>query len=613
MKILQKFRNALSASSKRKNSTAAEQAAHALQPIDLFDRGWYEKQATDLQGLDDPLAHYLEKGGFEGLKPCALFDSQWYLEHYPDVLASGMNPLLHYTSFGASEQRSPCALFDAQWYSLQYPDLIAAKVNLLNHFIKFGSAEGRNPNAYFDTAWYLQRYKAARESALNPLVHYMLEGEPLGYHPSERFDPTWYKLSNPDLPPHLESSLQHFLDYGLTEGRRPIQGPGDFCDERTLRKHLSEVPPTKDGEASTACLPLTSVPELICEAPATGSMILQETQQSAEGVDDIKRYPGLPYVAQLRDVLIIGGVRYMISNNHIVHDEMYAYRDEPAAAVKYYGARLLRDHSAYLQFKLRPAAWIDDGIHVMHEYSNNYFHFVAETFPRLVLAEEANIDRKIPFIFEGNLHPNMLDLIRMVNTSNRPTTFIESGTLYHAKNLYFPSDITSVVDAYYGGPVSRQSFLDIPRIREAVDRCKACFPHSDNVRKRRIYAGRGGKTRVLKNQAEIEARLAGLGFEIIRTEDLNIETQISIFREAEIIIAPTGAQLTNLVWCDEDTKVIVLASDHPSHQLYLWEVLGRVSKADVKIVQGPRAYKIDGKYGVHDDYSIDIEAILAHL
>ena len=27
----------------------------------------------------------------------------------------------------------------------------------------------------------------------------------------------------------------------------------------------------------------------------------------------------------------------------------------------------------------------------MHEYSNNYFHFVAETLPRLVLADEAGL------------------------------------------------------------------------------------------------------------------------------------------------------------------------------------------------------------------------------
>jgi len=182
--------------------------------------------------------------------------------------------------------------------------------------------------------------------------------------------------------------------------------------------------------------------------------------------------------------------------------------------------------------------------------------------------------------------------------------------MYRVGSFYIPSDVTSVVDSYAAGEVGRLSCLDVPRIRTAVARCKERFPIIGPVRKRKIYAGRSGGLRQLTNQQELEAALAARGFEIIRTDGLDIQTQIAIFRDAEIIVAPTGAQLTNVVWVAPATQVIVLASDHPSHQLYLWELLGRVAQAQVTCVAGPRAYVRTDKYDVHDDYSINVQDVL---
>ena len=45
---------------------------------------------------------------------------------------------------------------------------------------------------------------------------------------------------------------------------------------------------------------------------------------------------------------------------------------------------------------------IATGINLMHEYSNNYFHFVAETLPRLVLADEAGLPDDLPSWWNGS-------------------------------------------------------------------------------------------------------------------------------------------------------------------------------------------------------------------
>ena len=51
----------------------------------------------------------------------------------------------------------------------------------------------------------------------------------------------------------------------------------------------------------------------------------------------------------------------------------------------------------------------------MHEYNANYFHFIVETIPRILMIEESNIPLDIPFIFEADLHPNIITLINILN------------------------------------------------------------------------------------------------------------------------------------------------------------------------------------------------------
>lgn len=78
-----------------------------------------------------------------------LFDSQWYLDTYPDVKAKGMDPIEHYLRHGAREGRFPSRLFDSGWYLNQYQDVAASGQNPLVHYLRFGVREERDPNPLF--------------------------------------------------------------------------------------------------------------------------------------------------------------------------------------------------------------------------------------------------------------------------------------------------------------------------------------------------------------------------------------------------------------------------------------------------------------------------------
>ncbi len=77
------------------------------------------------------------------VRSCPLFDSNWYLQSYPDVEQSGADPIEHYIKYGAKEGRAPGPDFDGNWYLSHYPDVAGSGINPLVHYIKFGQLEGR--------------------------------------------------------------------------------------------------------------------------------------------------------------------------------------------------------------------------------------------------------------------------------------------------------------------------------------------------------------------------------------------------------------------------------------------------------------------------------------
>ena len=72
-----------------------------------------------------------------------LFDEDWYISQYADVVQVGMDPIEHYARIGSSLLRSPHPLFDAHWYATHHADVAEAGWDPLIHFSSHGRYEGR--------------------------------------------------------------------------------------------------------------------------------------------------------------------------------------------------------------------------------------------------------------------------------------------------------------------------------------------------------------------------------------------------------------------------------------------------------------------------------------
>ena len=208
-----------------------------------FDTAFYRQQNADVAASGvNPLLHYLLDGFREGREPGPKFSGRLYLEQNPDVAASGMNPLAHFLKFGRldgrvapidlsckgaiGQQLLESGLFDSNFYLIHYPDVAETGIDPLSHYLSHGVVEGRMPNLYFDTTFYLQQNADVAASGVNPLLHYLLEGFREGREPSPKFSGRLYLEQNPDVAATGMNPLAHFLRFGRAEGRRaPVIWP----------------------------------------------------------------------------------------------------------------------------------------------------------------------------------------------------------------------------------------------------------------------------------------------------------------------------------------------------------------------------------------------------
>jgi hypothetical protein len=230
------------------------------QPNPFFDPAFYLRANPDVEAAGlEPLSHFISSGAREGRNPSPYFDTKKYSERHPEVYEKEINPLVHYlasdnkfntqyvkidahsrpeTAESDYDLLSRSGLFNSDFYLEAYPDVALAGADPLAHYLSSGYTEGRNPNRLFSSAWY------ARQNDLpptkNPLIDYLLRGAAERRDPHPNFSIRKYLNAHPDVAESGVEPLFHFLNGGVKEARQIF--PSDYglpiSDEYTA---LNEV------------------------------------------------------------------------------------------------------------------------------------------------------------------------------------------------------------------------------------------------------------------------------------------------------------------------------------------------------------------------------------
>lgn len=176
----------------------------------------------------------------------------------------------------------------------------------------------------------------------------------------------------------------------------------------------------------------------------------------------------------------------------------------------------------------------------------NYFHWFADTYPKLYLAQKAKILDSIDwFLVPGYNYRFQKEYLAFFDIYE--DRIIRGNEIHHliADKLVVPS-ATRGKSQHIPEWIPEFYQLDImPKV------------DINNVSEKRIYISRNdSKKRRVLNEQELVPVLKKYGFEIHSLNKLSTEDQIKLFASANFIITPHGAGLANLVYCQRGTKVL---------------------------------------------------------
>lgn len=208
-----------------------------------------------------------------------------------------------------------------------------------------------------------------------------------------------------------------------------------------------------------------------------------------------------------------------------------------------------------LQHRMGPPKHIAGPALLLTQYWQfNYHHWLAECLPRLALLKDDLCDgllADIPVIVPAQMMDfQRQSLLELGLEESRWLPY--DGSEWEVETLYFPS-------------LGVFAPAELRWLRDRLRRPAA----SENAR--RIYISRQDATnRQLLNETEITGWLQQQGFEIHQLSGMAFGDQLDLFSNAEIIIGPHGAGLTNMIFAPPQATLIeLMPADKVNHVFWL--------------------------------------------
>lgn len=177
---------------------------------------------------------------------------------------------------------------------------------------------------------------------------------------------------------------------------------------------------------------------------------------------------------------------------------------------------------------------------------DNYGHWLVECLSKISLFSEMDISCTIIAPNADSLMKKIIsDSIELVSSKKHKVFYSSLDTPVFHKRLILVEGLSQ--HGIYLSPIALQHF-DLMQSNKQKKEFK------------RIYITRKDLNRDVANEEELTKELIEkFNFQSINPQLLSLNDQIAIFREAEIIIGPIGAGMTNIVFASKNAQIITLA------------------------------------------------------
>ena len=315
---------------------------------------------------------------------------------------------------------------------------------------------------------------------------------------------------------------------------------------------------------------------------------------------DVQKKPELTHVA-ISEATIISG-RLVIHNNTIL--PISNYRNE----VSVHKPAYLQKTESTDEFQIINSFWETTRIEraIYFGSSSSWFHFLIECLPRLISIPKEE-RWQTPVILPGGLPSQIIEVCEKLTGVEPIQVKMMESVIIERLILGIERNVTDPLEFQF-----REKNINFA-ISEIKSSLRKHENHSEVFDK--IFLLRpNGLFRPMQNQRQILRFLKKSGFMIVSPEKLDLERVVEIMSGAKLIVAESGAAITNIIFANKGAALIEI---YPGKgPLTFWPELASISGVEVtkimskSLMLGPRGIARDGIYVSKRELKDIIESLL---
>jgi hypothetical protein len=221
------------------------------------------------------------------------------------------------------------------------------------------------------------------------------------------------------------------------------------------------------------------------------------------------------------------------------------------------------DGESHLQLPELPlSASLHTAYHLLACNQDNYFHWLIDLVTRFRVSEYRALQ------LDTQTSDTPLLLLPPLDTSWKSESLTHSVPRHIPRLSLAASGRLFVERLLYIPDLSGAGFNPHPAILDAFNAIRTSVLDNASLPRpwRRLYISRADSgSRVLINEREIIERAARAGFTPVKLSKLSLADRVRLFTEASHILAPHGAGLTNIGFCQPGARLCELLVDSYVH------------------------------------------------
>lgn len=314
------------------------------------------------------------------------------------------------------------------------------------------------------------------------------------------------------------------------------------------------------------------------------------------------------FVAQFPDAVVHGGTNIVVAMGYAVYHDLVNWADD-FTSEELNGRMRVDVGTGTLVWAVADPdpEYLEIAANFVDACASNYAHWMTEVAPRIALFCRRPEFDGVPLIVNDGLHPNIMESLAAFSMGKHPIILLPTGRSVKVSQLLVVSCAGYVPFEPRGEP-AKLSHGKFNSVAFELMRHICSTPLQSEPPARMIYLRRNSGVRRLTNSQAIEALLVRRGFAVVEPEKLSFAEQVHIFREAEVIIGPTGAALANIIFSETRAHIAVLISQQEDIIYWYWQNIARASGKSVSYVFGNNVDIF--KWNVHADFEVSLDSVI---